>query len=184
MHAPGCCDSQTVPPIQLDPAAFVASSDAMACMACSSYTSTGTFVMLYSTQRAHAVGVYICSRRRPKHKDDLHFAPIKNTRTPAKPRIQYVQNPASFCCRSSVSQGTSVVHCGKVRRIRYLRAKLRASSTASASWLSSNLTDQQGTFFGLRFWVVSTMFFGCNDRKNIGSPDPNHAQTEPGETHY
>jgi hypothetical protein len=99
MHAPGCCDSQTVPPIQLDPAAFVASSDAMACMACSSYTSTGTFVMLYSTQRAHAVGVYICSRRRPKHKDDLHFAPIKNTRTPAKPRIQYVQNPASFCCR-------------------------------------------------------------------------------------
>ena len=100
MHAPGCCDSQTVPPIQLDPAAFVASSDAMACMACSSYTSTGTFVMLYSTQRAHAVGVYIRSRRKPKHKDDLHFAPIKNTRTPAKPRIQYVQNPASFCCRS------------------------------------------------------------------------------------
>ena len=100
MHAPGCCDSQTVPPIQLDPAAFVASSDAMACMACSSYTSTGTFVMSYSTQRAHAVGVYIRSRRRPKHKDDLHFAPIKNTRTPAKPRIQYVQNPTSFCCRS------------------------------------------------------------------------------------
>ena len=48
--------------------------------------------------RAHVVGVYIRSRRGPKHNMNLHCAPLQHTRTPAKPRIQNVQKAANFGC--------------------------------------------------------------------------------------